>query len=158
LPPKVGFAFDQHILFRTLERNGAEFLRARLSVDLPECSRHFGPLSPEDTKMPVTTDAVLLRIFVGENDSYKGKPLFLAIIAKARENHVAGATVLHAHDGFGISRAIRTEYFSIDGGPQVPIVVEMIDSETKINEFLPIINEMIESGLVTLEKVRARQY
>jgi uncharacterized protein len=154
----VGLTFDQPLFFHASGRNGAEFLPARLSVDLPEGSRHLGPLFPEDTKMPVTSDAVLLRIFVGENDRYKGKPLFLAIIAKALENHVAGATVLHAHDGFGISRAIRTEYNSIDGGPQVPIVVEMIDSETKINEFLPIVNEMIESGLVTLEKVRARAY
>lgn len=104
------------------------------------------------------TDAILLRVFVGENDLYQGKPLISAIISKAIENHVAGATVLYGRDGFGISRALRTDFYSIDGGPQLPMVIEMIDSETKINNFLPVLNEMIGSGLVTLEKVRARQY
>lgn len=108
--------------------------------------------------MPQLSDAVLLRIFVSENDYYHGKALVPAIISKAVENHIAGATVLTAREGFGISRYMRVDFNSIDGGPQLPLVVEIVDEETKINSFLPVLNEMIDSGLITLEKVQARQY
>ena len=108
--------------------------------------------------MPKLAEAVLLRIFVGENDRYQGKPLVPAIISRAIENQLAGATVLYGRDGFGVSRTVRTDFNTIDGGPQLPMVIEMVDSEAKINGFLPILNQMIGSGLVTLEKVQARQY
>lgn len=108
--------------------------------------------------MPLMSEAVLLRIFVGENDNYQGKALVPTILSKALENHIAGATVLSAREGFGISRYMRVDFNSIDGGPQLPLVVEIVDEETKIDSFLPILNEMIDSGLITLEKVHARQY
>jgi hypothetical protein len=104
------------------------------------------------------SDAVLLRIFVGEDDQYRGKPLIPAIISKALESRMAGATVLNARDGFGVSRTMRVDFNSIDAGPRLPQVVEIVDDETKINSFLTILNDMIGSGLITLERVRARQY
>jgi uncharacterized protein len=108
--------------------------------------------------MRLEVEAVLLRIFVAENDRYRGKPMAQAIVSKALENHMAGATVFVAHDGFGRSRSIRTEINDIDAGPRLPVVIELVDSEEKINGFLLIVHQMIESGLVTLERVRALKY
>ena len=102
-------------------------------------------------------EAVLLRVFVGEEDRYKGRSLYQAIVATALERRMAGATVLPGPDGFGVSRSLRTE-LNIDAGPRSPMVVEIIDSEDQINRFLPVLNDMVESGLVTMEKVRAIRY
>lgn len=102
-------------------------------------------------------EAVLLRVFVGEEDRYRGQPLYEAIVALALERRMAGATVLPGPDGFGISRSLRTE-INIDAGPRSPMVVEIVDTEERINRFLPALDDMMDSGLVTLEKVRAIRY
>lgn len=107
--------------------------------------------------MSVPSEAVLLRVFVGEEDRYGGHPLFQAIVAKALEMKMAGATVLPSPKGFGRSRYIRSE-LNVDAGPRLPMVVEIIDSEENVNRFLPVLHEMVESGLVTLEKVHAIHY
>ncbi len=107
--------------------------------------------------MRASVEAVLLRVFVGEEDRYEGRSLYQAIVATALERRMAGATVLPGPDGFGISRSIRTE-LNVDAGPRSPMVVEIVDSEDQINRFLPVLNDMVESGLVTLEKVRAIRY
>lgn len=102
-------------------------------------------------------EAILLRVFVGEEDRYGGRSLYQAIVATALERRMAGATVLPGPDGFGISRSVRTE-LNVDAGPRSPMVVEIVDTEDEINRFLPVINDMIESGLVTMERVRAIRY
>lgn len=107
--------------------------------------------------MRTPTEAILLRVFVGEEDRYHGKPLIEAIVAKALEKRLAGATVLPGPTGFGRSRYVRTEY-NVDAGARLPMVVEIIDREDKIDNFLPILSEMVESGLVTLERVRVLHY
>jgi uncharacterized protein len=107
--------------------------------------------------MPEPRDAVLLRVFIGEEDRCRGEPLYRAIVAKAHEQGLAGATVLPGPEGFGRSRTIRTQ-LNIDAGSRLPMVVEIVDGEERINGFLPVLNEMVESGLVTLERVRAIQY
>ena len=107
--------------------------------------------------MRVPVDAILLRVFVGEEDRYEGRSLYQAIVATALERRMAGATVLPGPDGFGVSRSVRTE-LNVDAGPHSPMVVEIVDTEARINDFLPVIDEMIESGLVTMEKVRAIRY
>ena len=107
--------------------------------------------------MRVPVDAILLRVFVGEEDRYDGRSLYQAIVATALERRMAGATVLPGPDGFGVSRSVRTE-LNVDAGPRCPMVVEIVDTEEEINRFLPVINEMIESGLVTMERVRAIRY
>ena len=107
--------------------------------------------------MDVPKDAVLLRIFFGEEDRFKGKPLYEAIVQKAREMHLAGATVLRGPMGYGHSSRLHTAKvlrLSFD----LPIVVEIVDTEAKINEYLPILDGMMASGLVTLEKVQVLQY
>lgn len=107
--------------------------------------------------MRAASDAVLLRIFVGEEDRHAGRATYEALVAKALEHKLAGATVLHAPEGFGRSRYVRTER-NIDSGARLPLVIEIVDSEDRIDGFLPVLNELIDSGLVTLEKVRAIHY
>ena len=107
--------------------------------------------------MQTPVEAVLLRVFVGEDDRHGGLPLCEAIVERALAMKMAGATVLPGPEGFGQSRHIRSE-LSIDAGPRQPMVVEIVDTEEQIERFLPIIDGMVASGLVTLEKVRAIRY
>ena len=107
--------------------------------------------------MQIPHDAVLLRIFIGESDRWHHHPLYEAIVLKAREMHLAGATVLRGPMGFGKSSRLHTAKIlrlSMD----LPLVIEIVDAEAKINEFLPALNEMIGGGLVTLEKVKVIDY
>ena len=107
--------------------------------------------------MNIPRDAFLLRIFLGEADHFDGKPLFEAIVLKAREMHLAGATVLRGPLGFGHSSRLHTAKI-LRLSEDLPIVVEIVDSEEKINAFLAATEEMMGSGLVTLEKVAVLQY
>jgi PII-like signaling protein len=107
--------------------------------------------------MQIPTDSVLLRILIGESDRWEHKPLYEAIVLKAREMQLAGATVLRGPMGFGKSSRLHTAKIlrlSMD----LPFVIEIVDSEEKINSFLPELDKMIGGGLVTLEKVRVLHY
>lgn len=107
--------------------------------------------------MHLPHDAMLLRIFIGETDRWHHRPLYEAIVLKARELHLAGATVLRGPMGFGKSSHLHTAKIlrlSFD----LPLVIEIVDIEEKINGFLPIVDEMMKGGLVTLEQVRVIDY
>jgi PII-like signaling protein len=107
--------------------------------------------------MNLPAESVLLRIFIGESDRHEGHPLHEAIVLKARELGLGGATVLRGAMGFGASSRIHTSKIlrlSID----LPVIIELVDSEEKINGFLPLLDGMIGGGLVTLEKVRVIHY
>src|SRR6266436_1328389 len=107
--------------------------------------------------MQLPHEAVLLRIFIGESDRWEHKPLYEAIVLKARELHLAGATVLRGTMGFGKSSRLHTAKIlrlSLD----LPLLIEIVDAEEKIRGFFPVLDEMMKSGLVTLEKVRVIQY
>jgi PII-like signaling protein len=107
--------------------------------------------------MNLPHDAMLLRIFIGESDRWHHQPLYEAIVLKAREMHLAGATVLRGPIGFGKSSRIHTAKIlrlSMD----LPIVIEIVDTEEKLNTFLPVLDEMMKGGLVTLENVRVIDY
>jgi PII-like signaling protein len=107
--------------------------------------------------MEVPHEAVLLRIFTGADDRYGvEQPLYVAIVMKAREMHLAGATVLKGPVGFGQSSRMHQRHFF--GADDSPVVIEICDAEDKIDAFLPVLDEMMESGLVTLEKARVLQY
>lgn len=103
----------------------------------------------------------LLRIFIGENDHYKEKLLYEAIILHAREKGIAGATVLRGIEGYGAHSHIHKTSF-IDLSEDLPIVVEIVDTEEKIEALLPDIDAMIEESqcgaMVTMEKVDVRKY
>ena len=107
--------------------------------------------------MQIPRDAVLLRIFFGEDDKSGNLPLHEAIVLKAREMQLAGATVLRGHMGFGHSSHIHTTKI-LRLSQDLPVVVEIVDSQAKIDGFLPVLDEMMSSGLVTIEKVQVLQY
>src|SRR5690242_3300859 len=107
--------------------------------------------------MQIPHDAVLLRIFIGENDKWQHQPLYQAIVLKAREMHLGGATVLRGPMGFGHSSRLHTTKI-LRLSEDLPLLIEIVDSEEKINGFLPTLDAMMGSGLVTMEKVRVLQY
>ena len=107
--------------------------------------------------MQIPLDAISLRIFIGESDRSDHKPLYEAIVLKAREMHLAGATVLRGPMGFGKSSRLHTSKI-IRLSMDLPLVIEIVDSEEKINTFLPVLDEMMGGGLVTLEKVKVIHY
>jgi hypothetical protein len=107
--------------------------------------------------MKIPEEGQLLRIFIGESDRWKGKPLYEAIILKAREMGIAGATMLRGMMGYGAASRIHTAKI-LRLSEDLPIVVEIVDSKEKITALLPTIEEMVQEGLVTLENVRVLQY
>jgi uncharacterized protein len=107
--------------------------------------------------MQIPHDAVLLRIFFGEDEKFGQLPLYEAIVLKASELHLAGATVLRGPMGFGQSSRIHTAKI-LRLSQDLPIVVEIVDSEEKIMSFVAILDSMIKSGLITLEKVQVLRY
>jgi len=107
--------------------------------------------------MQAPHEALLLRIFIGENDRAGHQPLYEALVLKARELHLAGATVLRGPMGYGASSRMHTAKIlrlSMD----LPVVIEIIDSAEKIDAFLPVLDQMLEGGLVTLEPVKVLHY
>ena len=107
--------------------------------------------------MQIPKQAVLLRIFFGEDDKFGNSPLHEAIVLKARELHLAGATVLRGPMGFGASSRLHTTKI-LRLSEDLPLVIEIVDSEEKINDFLPVLDGMMTSGLITLEKVQVLHY
>lgn len=107
--------------------------------------------------MQIPREAVLLRIFFGENDRFQRLPLHEAIVLKAREMHLGGATVLRGHIGFGHSSRIHTSK-SLRLSQDLPVVVEIVDSQEKIDRFLPVLDGMMSSGLITIERAEVLQY
>ncbi len=99
----------------------------------------------------------LLRIFIGETDRHEGMPLFEWIVRKARQHGLAGATVLRGLEGFGANSLVHTAKI-LRLSTDLPIVIEIVDRQEKIEAFLPVIDDAIQEGLATLEKVEIRFY
>jgi uncharacterized protein len=107
--------------------------------------------------MHLPTESTLLRIFIGESDRHDGRPLYEALVLKARETGLAGATVLRSPMGFGAASRLHTNKI-LRLSDDLPIIIEIVDEETKINAFLPTLDAMMGGGLVTMEKVRVLHY
>jgi PII-like signaling protein len=107
--------------------------------------------------MPVPRDAVRLQVFIGEDDRYEHRPLYEAIILKAKEMRVAGATLLRGPVGCGRSSRLRTTRI-LGLARDLPIIIEIVDAEDRINAFLLALEPMMSSGVVSLHKVEVRQY
>ncbi len=107
--------------------------------------------------MEIPHDSVLLRIFIGESDRHGHLPLYEAIVLKARELHLAGATVLRGAMGFGKSSRMHTSKI-LSLSTDLPLIIELVDSEEKISAFLPVLDTMMSGGLITLEKARVIYY
>jgi PII-like signaling protein len=107
--------------------------------------------------MGLPHDSLLLRIFVGESDRFEGRPLYEAIVLKAREAGLAGATVLRSPMGYGANSRLHTAKI-LRLSDDLPMIIEIVDEEEKINGFLPELDRMMGGGLVTLEKIKVIQY
>ena len=107
--------------------------------------------------MHLPTDSFLLRIFLGESDRHDGNPLYETIVLKAREAGLAGATVLRGAMSFGASSRLHTSKI-LRLSADLPLVIEIVDTEEKINAFLPTLDNLMGGGLVTLEKVHVIHY
>jgi hypothetical protein len=109
--------------------------------------------------MTIPESGVLLRVFIGESDREgpSGRPLYEAIVQRAREAHLAGATVLRGPMGFGRHSRMHSAKL-LELSTDLPIVIEIVDAEERINDFLPVVDELVTEGLVTLEAVRVLKY
>jgi PII-like signaling protein len=107
--------------------------------------------------MKISEEGQLLRIFIGESDKWEGKPLYEALVLKAREMGLAGATMLRGLMGYGAASRVHTAKI-LRLSEDLPIIVEIVDIQEKIASFLPVIDEMIQEGLVTLERVQVILY
>jgi len=107
--------------------------------------------------MTIPEEGTLLRIHIGESDRVGGKPLYEAIVLRAREQGLAGATVLRGSMGFGANSRLHTAKLLRLSG-DLPIVIEIVDAAEKIEAFLPALDELLQDGLVTLERVRVLHY
>lgn len=107
--------------------------------------------------MKLPEEGLLLRVFIGETDSYQSKPLYEAIVLKARELNLAGATVLRGIMGYGANSKIHTAKI-LRLSEDLPLVVEIVDTEENINKIVPFLDETVKEGLITLEKVKVLKY
>src|SRR3990167_1483179 len=107
--------------------------------------------------MKIPADGKLLRIFIGEADKWNGRPLYEEIVLLAKKNGMAGATAIKGFMGFGCKSHMHTAKL-LRLSEDLPIVIEIVDSEEKIVKFLPVLDEMIKEGLITLEKVNVVMY
>jgi PII-like signaling protein len=107
--------------------------------------------------MDLQPDARLLRIFIGESDTYDGRPLYQAIVEMLRREGLAGATVLRGIEGFGKSSRLHAAHI-LRLSEDLPLVIEVVDSNEKIEGILPALDEMVGDGLITLERVEVRVY
>jgi PII-like signaling protein len=107
--------------------------------------------------MKIPADGKLLRIFIGEADKWQGKPLYEEIILLAKKNGMAGATAIKGFMGFGCKSHMHTTKL-LRLSEDLPVIIEIVDSEDKINQFIPHLDEMVKEGLVTLEKANVIMY
>jgi PII-like signaling protein len=107
--------------------------------------------------MKLEGEGSLLRIYIGELDKWQHMPLYEAIVLKAREMGMAGATVLRGPMGFGAHSRVHTAKI-LRLSEDLPVLIEIVDNEEKINSFLPQLDQMVGDGLITLEKVRVITY
>jgi uncharacterized protein len=107
--------------------------------------------------MHLPEDSMLLRIFIGESDHYKGKPLYEQIVLKARSLNLAGATAIRGILGFGADSRLHCAKL-LEISDDLPIIIEIVDIEENLNKILPFIDEVVMEGLVTLEKIKVIKY
>ena len=107
--------------------------------------------------MKLPDEGELLRIFIGETDKYEGKPLYEAIVIKARELNLAGATVFRGIMGYGATSRIHSIKL-LRLSEDLPVLIEIVDSEDNIGKLLPFLDETVQEGLITMEKVRVIKY
>jgi uncharacterized protein len=144
------------ILYRHSAKSAARVAR-HLVVPEPITPLSTLPRAEEFPAMRLSEFGQLLRVFIGESDSWEGQPLYRAIVLKARELGLAGATVLRGPMGFGAnSRLHATKLLELS--TDLPIVIEIVDTAEKVQTLLPFLDQAVDEGLITIEEVRILKY
>ena len=107
--------------------------------------------------MHLSENGQLLRVFIGESDTWEGEPLYRAIVLKAKDLGLAGATVLHGAMGYGANSRVHTTKL-LELSTDLPVVVEIVDTDEKVRQFLPCLDEMVQEGMLTVERVHVISY
>jgi PII-like signaling protein len=129
----------------------------RLEVPSPIVPLSTLPSPEEFPAMRLSENGHLLRVFIGESDVWHGQPLYRAIVLKARELGLAGATVLKGPMGFGANSLLHTTKL-LELSTDLPIVVEIVDRAEKVQSLLPFLDEAVKEGMITIEEVRVLKY
>jgi PII-like signaling protein len=142
-----------HVLVYRHERTG----RSRLAVPgaVPDLSTLPSP--EEFPAMHLSENGQLLRVFIGESDTWQGEPLYRAIVLKAKDLGLAGATVLHGAMGFGANSRVHTTKL-LELSTDLPVVVEVVDTADKVEALLPFLDEAVGEGMITIEAVKVLRY
>jgi hypothetical protein len=146
-----------HVLVYRQNRTAAARAAMRLEVPGPITPLSTLPSPEEFPAMKMSEEGQLLRVFCGESDTWEGQPLYRAVVLKAKELGLAGATVLRGPMGFGANSRVHTAKL-LDLSTDLPIVIELVDSAEKINGLLPFLDEAVAEGLITIEGVRVLRY
>jgi uncharacterized protein len=144
------------MLYRSGAAAAAE-AQTHLEIPAPIVELSTVPSEEDFPMMKMSEEGQLLRVFVGESDTWHGEPLYRAIVMKARELGLAGATVLHGTMGFGANTRVHTSKL-LDLSTDLPIIVEIVDAADKIAEILPFLDETVGEGMITVESVRVLKY
>jgi PII-like signaling protein len=146
-----------HVLVYRHSRAAADKAAMRLDIPGPVTPFSTLPSSAEFPAMKLAEEGQLLRVFCGESDTWEGHSLYRAIVLKARELGLAGATVLRGPMGFGANSRVHTAKL-LDLSTDLPIIIELVDSAEKIKTLLPFLDEAVSEGLITIEAVRVLHY
>jgi len=145
------------VLLYRQNRDAAAKAATRLEVPGPVTPFSTLSSAEEFPVMKLSEDGQLLRVFIGESDTWQGEPLYRAIVLKARELGLAGTTVLRGPMGFGVNSRVHTTRL-LELSTDLPIVVEIVDTADKIESLLPFLDETVAEGLFTIEAVRVLRY
>jgi uncharacterized protein len=146
-----------HVLVYRQNRAAADKVAMRLEVPGPVTPLSTLPSPEEFPAMKMSEEGQLLRVFCGESDTWEGHPLYRAVVLKAKELGLAGATVLRGPMGFGANSRVHTAKL-LDLSTDLPVVIELVDSREKIQSLLPFLDEAVGEGLITIEGVRVLRY
>lgn len=146
-----------HVLLYRRRAEQAADAKRRLQVPPPIVDLSTLPTNEELAMAQLAEDGQLLRVFIGEADTWQGEPLYLAIVNKAKELGLAGATVLHGTMGFGAGSRIHTSRL-LERSTNLPIVVEIVDTAERVENLLSFLDEAVQEGMITIESVRVLKY
>jgi PII-like signaling protein len=142
------------MMYRHRAATGSEPLTLAKPLPSPLCTL---PQFQPSTTMTIHPTGVLLRVFIGESDTTQGKPLYEVILEQARQQGLAGATVLRGTEGFGANTVLRKAGL-LDLSTDLPVVIEMVDVQEKIEPFLPWLEQVVREGMITMEHVSILLY
>jgi PII-like signaling protein len=146
-----------HVILYRQGKEAAARAAMRLEVPGPVTPLSTLPSPEEFPAMKLSEDGQLVRVFIGESDVWQGRPLYRAIVLKARELGLAGATVLRGPMGFGANSRLHTTKL-LELSTDLPVIVEIVDSPEKVQTLLPFLDEAVTEGLITIEAVRVLKY